>query len=96
MGFNKVKFRGLLEDLDISRRPEITTEINKTKKLFADYGIAISGISISARFAVIDPEERKKQFDEAKRNVAIAAELDVPILRIFGSRVPGGRTLNTI
>ena len=46
MGFDGIELRGLLEDLDISRRPEFTTELNKTKKLFAERSVAISGIAI--------------------------------------------------
>lgn len=96
MGFDAVDFRGLLEDIDITRRPEFTTDINKTKKMFADYGIAVSGISISARFAVLDPAERMEQFDEARRNMALAAELDAPVVRIYGGTIPKGYTAETI
>lgn len=96
MGFDAVDFRGLLEDIDITRRPEFTTDINKTKKLFADYGIAVSGISISARFAVVNPAERMEQFDEARRNMALAAELNAPVVRIYGGTIPKGYTAETI
>ncbi|MBS7633885.1 sugar phosphate isomerase/epimerase [Candidatus Bathyarchaeota archaeon] len=96
MGFNAVDFRGLLEDVDITRRPEFTTDLNKTKKLFADYGIAVSGISTSARFAVIDPSERMEQFDEARRNMVLAAELNAPVVRIYGGKIPKGYTAETI
>lgn len=96
MGYDGVEFRGLLEDLDISRRPEFTRDLNKTKRLLADYGISISGISISARFAVVDPEEKREQFDEARRNMALAAELGAPIVRIYGGRIPEGYTHETI
>ncbi len=96
MGFDAVDFRGLLEDMDITRRPEFTTDLNKTKKLFADYGVAVSGISISARFAVVDPSERMEQFDEARRNMALAAELNAPVVRIYGGKIPKGYTTETI
>ncbi|MEM1997698.1 MAG: sugar phosphate isomerase/epimerase family protein [Candidatus Bathyarchaeia archaeon] len=96
MGYDGVEFRGLLEDLDISRRPEFTRDLNKTKRLLADYGISISGISISARFAVVDPEEKREQFSETRRNMALAAELGVSIVRVYGGRIPEGYTHETI
>lgn len=96
MGYEAVEFRGLLEDLDITRRPEFTTELGRTKRLLADYGISVSGISISARFAVIDSNERKAQFDETRRNMALAADLSAPIVRIYGGKIPDGYTVETI
>jgi sugar phosphate isomerase/epimerase len=96
MGFDAVDFRGLLEDIDITRRPEFTTDLNRTRRLFADYGVAVSGIAISARFAVVDPSERMEQFDEARRNMALAAELDAPVVRIYGGRIPKGYDAETI
>jgi sugar phosphate isomerase/epimerase len=96
MGFDAVDFRGLLEDIDITRRPEFTTDLNRTRRLFADYGVAVSGIAISARFAVVDPSERMEQFDEARRNMALAADLDAPVVRIYGGRIPKGYNAETI
>ena len=96
MGFDAVDFRGLLEDIDISRRPEFTTDLGKTKMLFMDHGVAVSGISVSARFAVADPAEKKAQFDEAERNMELAAELNAHVMRIYGGGVPEGYTVETI
>ena len=96
MGYDGVELRGLLEDLDISRRREFTADINETKRLLTDYGISVSGISISARFAVIDPDEKREQFDEARRNMALASDLGAPIVRIYGGRIPKGFTHETI
>lgn len=96
MGYDSIELRGLLEDLDISRCPEFTTELNKTKRLLAEYGVAVSGISVSARFAVANPEEKREQFDEARRNMELAADLGASIVRIYGGRIPKGYTHETI
>lgn len=96
MGFDGVDIRGLLDDIDISRRPEFTTDLNKTKQLFADHGIAISGIYTSARFAVVEPVEKETQFAEARRNIEIAAKLGAPIVRIYGGRLPEGLTVEKV
>jgi len=96
MGYDAVDWRGLLEDVDISKRPEFTTGLNETRQLFADHGVAISGIAISARYAVVDAAEREKQFDETRRNMALAAKLGTHVLRVYGGRVPEGHTVDSI
>lgn len=96
MGYDGVDLRGLLEDIDISRRPEFTTDLNETKRMFAEHGVAISGIAISARYAVVDPAEKEKQFDETRHNMELAAKLGTHVLRVYGGRVPEGYTVDSI
>ncbi len=96
MGYDAVDLRGLLETLDVTMTPEFTSELATTKRLFADHGIAFSGIATSARFAVVDADELSQNFDEARRNLALAAELEAPVLRVYGGRVPEGHTVDSI
>jgi len=96
MGYDAVDFRGLLEDIDISRRTEFTTDIKKTKKLFRDHGVAVSAVSVSASFAVVDEAKKEKQFEEAKRNLEVVHKLDAHVLRIYGGQIPEGYTVKTI
>jgi len=93
MGFDGIEFRGVRDEMDISRLPEFTRDIEETKKLLSNYKIAVSGIAISARFAVINPEEKKKHFAETRQNLKIAAQLAAPIVRVFGGRIPKGYTV---
>ncbi|RJS92154.1 sugar phosphate isomerase/epimerase [Candidatus Bathyarchaeota archaeon] len=92
MGFDGVEFRGIKDEMDISKLPEFTRDIEKTKKLLSDHKIAVAGIGVSAKFAVINPEEKKKHFDETRRNLKLAAQLDAPIVRVFGGYLPEGYT----
>ncbi|MBN1246158.1 MAG: sugar phosphate isomerase/epimerase [Anaerolineae bacterium] len=96
MGYDGVDFRGLRDVLDITQSPAFTTQLSATKRLFADHGVAISGIATSARFATADSVELEKNFDEARRNMALAAELNAPVLRVYGGRVPEGYSVATI
>jgi len=96
MGYAGVDLRGIQEELDVSKRPEFTTGLNETRQLFADYGVAISGLAISARYAVVDPAARDAHFDETRRNLELAAKLDTHILRVFGGAVPEGYTVDSI
>jgi sugar phosphate isomerase/epimerase len=96
MGYDGVDLRGVLDEIDISKRPEFTAGLAETKQLFADHGVDISGIAISARYAVVDSAEKRAQFDETRRNMELAAKLDTHILRVYGGRVPEGYTVDTI
>ncbi len=96
MGYAAVDFRGLQDALDITMTAEFTTGLAATKRLFADLGVAISGIATSARYATVDPVEREKQFDETRRNMELAAKLDARVLRVYGGRVPEGHTVDSI
>ena len=96
MGYAGVDLRGIQEELDVSKRPEFTTGLNETRQLFADHGVAISGLAISARYAVVDPAAREAHFDETRRNLELAAKLDTHILRVFGGAVPEGHTVDSI
>ncbi len=96
MGYDGIDFRGLLDALDITTCPEFTSDLAATKRLLADHGIAVSGIATSARFAVVDADELEGNFEEARRNMALAAELGAPVLRVYGGKVPEGHTVETI
>jgi sugar phosphate isomerase/epimerase len=96
MGYDGVDIRGILEDVDVSSRPEFTTGLNETRALFADHGVAISGIAISARYAVVHEAEKQRHFEETRRNMELAAKLDTHILRVYGGRVPDGYTVDSI
>jgi sugar phosphate isomerase/epimerase len=96
MGYDGVDLRGLQDEIDVSKTREFTTGLNETKALFADHGVAISGIAISARYAVVDAAEKTRHFDETRRNMELAAKLDAHILRVYGGKVPEGHTVDSI
>jgi sugar phosphate isomerase/epimerase len=96
MGFCGVELRGLSGDLDITTRPEFTTALADTAGLFADHGIAISCLSTSARYAVVENAERQNSLDETRRYLELAARLGAPVVRVFGGRLPDGHTRQSI
>lgn len=96
MGYDAVDFRGLEEHLDITSSPAFNSELSTTRQMFADANLAISGIATSARFAITEETELLKNYDEARRNMDLAAELGVRYLRVYGGRVPDGHTVHTI
>ena len=94
MGFDGVELRGVKDEIDISRLPEFTTDLEETKNLFSEYGVSVSAVDVSARFAVVSSEEKEKSFEETRRNLKVASQLSAPVLRVFGGRIPEGYSLN--
>ncbi len=81
-GFHAVDFRGIQEVLDITVHPAFTQHLASTRRMIAEHGLQVSCISSSLR--VCDPAMLDKNLDEAKRTVALARELAVPYVRVFG------------
>jgi sugar phosphate isomerase/epimerase len=81
-GYDGIDFRGLLNDLDITKTPAFTSELVKTHRRISDAGLATSGISSS--IAACDPAKREANLDEAKRTIPVALELGCKNVRIFG------------
>lgn len=49
-----------------------------------DAGLAVCALDTSCRFNLADPAERARQVEEARRWIALAYDVAVPILRVFG------------
>ncbi|MFC1996246.1 sugar phosphate isomerase/epimerase family protein [Chloroflexota bacterium] len=81
-GFDGIDLRGYLNEIDITRLPEFTTNAAKTRRQLDDAGLAISGISTSLR--VCDPDSLGKNLEEARRTIEVAAHFDAVNIRIFG------------
>jgi len=81
-GFDGVDFRGLQDEIDVTKLPAFTTGIAATKRLLSERGLAVSAISSS--ICVCDREKREANLEEAKRTIALARELDCGIARVFG------------
>ena len=81
-GFDGVDFRGIRDQIDITRLPEFTTGVAETRRRFADAGLAVCTIASSIK--VCDPDARAASLDEARRTIAVARELGVPNVRVFG------------
>jgi sugar phosphate isomerase/epimerase len=82
-GFDGVDFRGLLEDVDVTKRPEFTSGLQETKRKLADAALAVSAISSS--ISLCDPNKRVANLDEARRTIPIARELGAGVVRVFGN-----------
>jgi len=88
-GFAAVDFRGLQDEIDVTRLPAFTTGLAESKRKFADAGLSVCGISTSLR--ICDETKVDTNLEEARRTIPIATELGVPLLRVFGGGIPDGK-----
>jgi len=95
MGFDGIDFRGLGPhkwdadgakwvglDMDITANDLFTKDLNATKKLIADAGLEVAGVSSGAFLA--RREGTEAAMDEARRYIDLAVALDSKIVRVFG------------
>lgn len=85
-GFDGIDFRGLLDELDITRLPEFTTEVIETRRKLAGAGLEVSCISSSIK--VCDAAHLANNLEEARRTIAVAHELGARNIRVFGGGDP--------
>jgi sugar phosphate isomerase/epimerase len=81
-GYDGVDFRGIQEEIDVTKLPEFNDGLGETKRKLSDAGLAVCGISSSLK--VCDETAAEANLEEAKRTIPIAAELGVPNIRVFG------------
>lgn len=86
MGFDGVDFRGLQDEIDVTRLPAFTTDVATTKARFEDAGLRVCGISSSLH--VCDDTLTAANLEEAKRTIPVATALDVETIRVFGGGQP--------
>lgn len=89
-GYAAVDFRGLRDEIDVTKLVAFTSNLAQTRRQLEDAGLAVCGISTSLK--ICDDTLAAENLEEAKRTIPIAAELGVPHLRVFGGGQPEGRS----
>jgi len=81
-GYDAIDFRGLLNEIDITRLPAFTTGVAATRRQMQNANLETSGISSS--ITVCDPDRLTANLEEAKRTIPVALALGSANVRIFG------------
>ena len=89
--FAAVELRGILENMDLTKVPELAPErIGDAKRQLAAHGLSVSCLGASAQMHDMDPAKHAAQLDEARRFIDLAHALGAPYVRVFGNEyVPG-------
>jgi sugar phosphate isomerase/epimerase len=90
-GFATLELRGLLADMDLTRRPEFAPDrLEATRRQLAERHLRVTCLGASASMHEMEPAKRAAAIDEGRRFVDLAAALRAPYVRVFGDRYVTG------
>jgi len=85
-GYAAIELRGLEGEMDLPKRPELSTGIAASLTDLRTRDLRIACLGSSAELHHRDPAERAKQLDDARRFIDLAAKLQAPYVRVFGDK----------
>ena len=84
--FAAIELRGILENMDLGRVPELAPDrIPEAKRQLAAHGLTVSCLGASAQMHDMDPVKHAAQLDEGRRFIDLAQALGAPYVRVFGN-----------
>ena len=84
--FASIELRGILENMDLTKVPELAPErLGETKRQLKAHGLSVSCLGASAQMHDLDPAKHAAQLDEARRFIDLAHALGAPYVRVFGN-----------
>jgi sugar phosphate isomerase/epimerase len=96
LGYAAIELRGLQGEMDLTRRPEFTSDLKTSLKDLAALSLKVSDLGASTRLHEDEPARRRAALDEAKRFIDLAARLGAPYVRVFGDKVPPGQSREAV
>ena len=82
-GYDGVDFRGYLDEpRDVTRHPQFAERVDEVTDRLAESGVAVSALSSSIR--ICNESTHDQDVAQAERFIALADELDVEYVRVFG------------
>jgi sugar phosphate isomerase/epimerase len=79
-----------LIDGEVISLDSVRANRNRLRELFQDADLPIPVLATSVRLAAAEPEVGRKTHDEVAEWIDLAAELGVPVIRIYGGMRPEG------
>lgn len=87
--YQGIEIRGIEGELDLTKCTAFSKEhIKDSLTLLADHGLQIAGLGSSAKMHVKEEITRKKNLDEAKQFIDLAARLNCKAVRVFPDKLP--------
>jgi len=87
--YQGVEIRTIQKELDLTKCPDFSsTNINVTKRMFAESNLIITDLGSSSTMHFTDKVIRQKNIDEGKRFIDLAEKLDCPYVRVFPNNLP--------
>jgi sugar phosphate isomerase/epimerase len=90
LGFAAVELRGVAQEMDLTKVPELSgSRLASTKQDLSALGIVISDLGASAVMHETGAA-REKALDEGRRFIDLAHAMGVKYVRMFGDKIPPG------
>ena len=90
-GFAAIELRGLLDQMDLTKRAEFQPgRLAQTKRELRDRSLVITDLGASASMHEVDPVKRDAQLAEGRRFIDLASALGVSFVRVFGNNYVAG------
>lgn len=94
--YEGIEIRGLLHEMYLPKCPEFRTpeNISATLSLMKEKNLAFADLGSSTNLHITEPEERRKNLDEAKHFIDLAQKINCPFVRVFPNKLPKDRDKN--
>lgn len=91
MGYDAVEIRGVEGNMLADEIPHFRPGRQQdTRRAVAAHGLALCGFGSSVSFH--DTGKTAQMIDEGRRAIDVCAAMGIPLVRVFGDRIPGGRS----
>lgn len=87
-GYQGVDFRGIGDEIDITKLPAFNTEIDATLSFFREFNLAMPCLNTSVTLVSPSPQRWQEMLDECHRYAQLAEKTGTTMLRVFGGAVP--------
>jgi sugar phosphate isomerase/epimerase len=89
-GYQGIELRGIHRQLDLLQCPQFDSpaHIQATRRQVADKGLSIVDLCTSTELHTADETLRRRQFDDAKKQIDLAQALGCPFIRVFPNLLP--------
>lgn len=87
-GIEGVDFRGLGNEIDVTKLPEFNERLPETLSALRARGLSMPCLNSSITLVTPAPERWKQMLDECQRTAQLAARTGTTMMRIFGGKVP--------
>src|SRR5262245_44207651 len=87
-GITGVDFRGLGEEIDVTKLPAFSDSVDATLRRLRDYGLSMPCLNLSVTLITPAPERWQMMLEECHRATRLAERSGTKFLRIFGGGVP--------
>ncbi len=89
-GVQGIDFRGIGDELDITRLPEFNEHLDQTLARLREHNLAMPCLNTSIKLITPDTEKWNDFLEECQRYAQLAGRCGTMYLRVFGGSIPEG------